>query len=549
MPAMEAPPGPVSEAEWAGLRAEALRTPAVSEGAAGAVLLPYQRRLLEAIDAHDVVVMEKSRRIGATWGVGAQGALLAGAARQAGGMDVLYIGYNLDMAREFIDVAAMWARSFALAAGEVGEFLLEDQDSDGHSRHIQAYRIRFASGFELVALASRPRSLRGRQGFVIIDEAAFHDDLEGVLKAAMAFLVWGGKVLVISTHDGDENPFAELVKDIRAGKRPYALLRTDFDEAIQDGLYQRVCLVRRREWTLEGEAAWRAQIRAFYGEGAAEELDVIPRAGGQRYLPLALIEARASRAVPVLRLALPDSFLAQPEHARDAGITAWCEAELGPRLRALNPLLRSAFGQDFARKGDLSVIWPVQVLPDLTRAAPFTVEMRNVPFDAQRQVLFYILDRLPRLSAGAMDATGNGSYLAEKALLRYGAHRIEGINLTEGWYRDHMPRLKAAFEDGTIVIPADAGTVEDFRQLTLVRGVARVPDRRTVEKGEDKDKSGAGAQRHGDAAIAAALAIYAASRDVADGTADALPQQSPVPPGLADFMGVGRLPAIGDFLG
>lgn len=536
---------PVSADEWAALRKDAIAAPPLAEGES--VLLPYQRRLLDALDRHEVVVMEKSRRIGATWGVGAHAALLAGAAKSARGMDVFYIGYNLDMAREFVDVCGMWARAFALAAGAVGEFLFEDQDDGGESRSIQAFRIRFASGFEVVALASRPRSLRGRQGFVIVDEGAFHDKLKEMLKAAMAFLVWGGKVLVISTHDGDENDFNELVKDIRAGKQPYHLLRTDFDEAVREGLYQRVCLVRGLTWSPEGEAQWRAKIRAFYGEGAGEELDVIPRAGGTRYLPLALIEARASRDVPVLRLALPNSFLAQPEHARDAAILAWCEAELGGRLRALDPLLRTAFGQDFARKGDLSVIWPLQIRPDLTRHTPFTVEMRNVPFDAQRQVLFYILDRLPRLSAGALDATGNGSYLAEKTVLRYGAHRIEGINLSEGWYRDHMPRLKAAFEDGTIVIPTDAGTVEDFRQLTLVRGVARVPDKRTVEKGEEKDK--AGGQRHGDAAIAAALAVYAAHRDVADTTADALPRTSAVPPGLLDFMGAGRPAAIGDFLG
>lgn len=292
---------PVSAEEWARLRAEAVAAPPPHLSGEG-VLLPYQRRLIEAVEQHEVVAFPKSRRIGATWGIGAKGVLLSGAARTAGGMDTLYIGYNLDMAREFIDVCAMWARSFSVGAGQVGEFLFADQDEHGHSRDIQAFRIQFASGFEIVALASRPRSLRGRQGFVIIDEAAFHDDLPGVLKAALAFLVWGGRVLVVSTHDGDENPFNELVNEIRAGKRAGHVLQTDFDEAVREGLYARVCLVKGWNWSPEAEAAWRAKIRAFYGEGAAEELDVIPRSGGARYLPLALIEARTSREVPVLRL-------------------------------------------------------------------------------------------------------------------------------------------------------------------------------------------------------------------------------------------------------
>lgn len=100
---------PVSEAEWARLRADAIAAPPPTALGAS-VLLPYQQALLEAIDRHEVVVMEKSRRIGATWGVAAQAVLMAGASRAARGMDVMYIGYNLDMAREFVDVCAMWMR-------------------------------------------------------------------------------------------------------------------------------------------------------------------------------------------------------------------------------------------------------------------------------------------------------------------------------------------------------------------------------------------------------------------------------------------------------
>lgn len=515
---------------------------------ADGVLLPYQRDLVATVSTHAVTVYEKSRRIGATWGVGAQAVLTAGAARAEGGMDTLYIGYNLDMAREFIDVCAMWARHFGMAAGQVGEFLFQDQDSKGAERHIAAFRISFASGFEIVALASRPRSLRGRQGFVIIDEAAFHDDLPELLKAALALLIWGGRILVVSTHDGAENPFAELVNDIRAGRRPYALLRTTFDEACEQGLYRRVCLKLGKPWTEDGEAEWRAGIRAFYGDGAGEELDVVPRAGSGRFLPLHLIEARASRDIPVLRWGCDDAFVHLPDHQRTRAAQAWCEDALLHHLQALDPLWRSAFGMDFARVGDLSVLWPVQVRPDLTRATPFTVELRNVPFDQQREIVFYVADRLPRLSAGALDRTGNGAYLAEKVVQRYGAHRIEGIHLSEGWYRDHMPKLKAAFEDAAFDIPADAAVVEDFRAIEMVRGVARVMDRRSTSRGEDKDKSGG--QRHGDAAIAAALAIYAAGRDPGDLRHRSVPRNDPFAlPDDGTVLGMQPFGAISTYLG
>ena len=70
---------------------------------------------------------------------------------------------------------------------------------------ILAYRIRFASGHKIVALSSRPSNLRGKDGCAVIDEAAFHEDLPGLLKAALAFTMWGGLVRIISTHNGAHN--------------------------------------------------------------------------------------------------------------------------------------------------------------------------------------------------------------------------------------------------------------------------------------------------------------------------------------------------------
>ena len=231
----------ITEQEWAELRrASLVAGPGLDARASlDKILLGYQQRLLATVAAFRVTVVEKSRRTGATWAIGAQAVLTSASARSEGGMDSLYIGYNLDMAREFIDCAAMWARAFhEVLVGELDEFMFDD----GPDKAISAFRVRFASGFEIVALASRPRSLRGRQGFVIIDEAAFHDDLKELMKAALALLIWGGRVMVISTHNGEDNYFNALVKEARSGSKGYGYERFDFDDALKDGLYQRVCL-------------------------------------------------------------------------------------------------------------------------------------------------------------------------------------------------------------------------------------------------------------------------------------------------------------------
>jgi len=151
-----------------------------------AAFLPYQQKW--SADESPVKWVEKSRRVGLSWGEAGEDALLAASEH---GMDVFYIGYNKDMALEYIEDAAGWARHYSLAATSIEEFVFED---GSEKKGILAFRLRFASGFKIVALSSRPANLRGKQGKIVIDEAAFHDDLPGLLKAAVAMLMWGGRV-------------------------------------------------------------------------------------------------------------------------------------------------------------------------------------------------------------------------------------------------------------------------------------------------------------------------------------------------------------------
>lgn len=508
----------ITEQEWAQLRRESLVSlPLGLDPSDPDIFMAYQRRVLETTAISRVTVCAKSRRIGLTWGVGADAVLTSAAARDAKGMDTLYIGYNLDMAREFIDVCAMWAAAFSEAAAEVGEFLFDDvnERDPSDTKQIQAYRIRFASGFEITALSSRPRSLRGRQGYVIIDEAAFHDDLEGLLKAAFALLIWGGKVLVISSHNGESNPFNRLVEDVRVGRKPYELIEIDFDQALHDGLYRRICLRSGDEWSPEAEAAWRAEIIAFYGDGADEELFVIPSEGSGFWLLPALIEGCMRRDIPVHRWEMPPAFAFQPAAERKALARSWCETVIGPSLARLDPRYPSFFGQDFGRVSDLTDIWPVQLRPGIARETPwmmretpFLVELRNIPFAQQFQILCWVVDRLPRFCGGAMDAGGNGAAQAEYAAQRYGPSRIAQIKFSIEWYRENMPKLKDALESRGMSLPGDPDVLGDFKLIKIIDGIARVPKTRTVEKGEGAAE-GKTKRRHGDAAIAAALAHFA----------------------------------------
>jgi len=54
--------------------------------------------------------------------------------------------------------------------------------------------------------------------------------------------------------------------------------------------------------------------------------------------------------------------------------------------------------------------------------------------------------------------------------LRYGS-RIEQVMLTNEWYRENMPKYKAAFEDSKIELPKDAEILADHRLMRMERGI------------------------------------------------------------------------------
>ncbi len=464
------------------------------------VLLPYQQAWI-AID-DQLKVAEKSRRIGLTWAEAADDVLIAA---EAGGQNVYYIGYNQDMAIEFVEACAMWARAYNQAASDIEEGIWEDDQDD---RNIKTYTIKFPdSGRRIVALSSRPANLRGKQGVVVIDEAAFHDQLGELIKAALALLIWGGKVRIISTHDGADNPFNELIQELRGKKRRGTVFKTTFREAVSQGLYRRVCLRLGKEWTAEDEVAWIQEVYDFYGEDAEEELDVVPSKSAGAYLPGVLVESRMV-PVPVIRLAKDDAFGKYPEHLRRAEIADWCRDNLLPLLEQLDPQREHVFGEDFARSGDLTVLCVGEIGQDLVRRTSFQVELRNMPFAQQKQIIFYLLDRLPRFRTAAFDARGNGQQIAEDTADKYGHGRIHQVMLSDRWYADNLPPFKTAFEDAMIEVPQDADVKDDLRAIRVIGGVPKIPK----STGQGKK----GERRHGDAAIALALMWFAAGQDVAE---------------------------------
>lgn len=510
------------------------------------ILISYQADAHGIVDDNKFSLWEKSRRIGLTYGLSPYAVLKASASK--GAQNVYYIGYNLDMAREFIGYCADFAIAFEQITvslppedgGESyvhrrfdgsylntnGDILVDATDNDYQDeqivreakggfliksdagKSIKTFRIDFPSGKSIVALPSSPRSVRGKQGIFIVDEAAFHDNLEELIKAILATLMWGGKVVVISTHDGVDNFFNTLIEDIRAKKRGGIVTRITIKDAIAAGLYKRICLVGGEEWTKEKEEAWEAELRSIYGDAADEELDVIPSRGTGTYLARATIKRAMRPDLPVVRMACPQDFEKLGDDERQDWIDEFLEKEVYPWIDSFDPTRRTYAGQDFARSGDVSPIMFGQHDELTNLVVRLTLEMRNVPFTDQEYVVETLFRRVPLFACAKLEGRGNGSALAEKMQQKFGFDRIEAVSATDKVYLKYMPLLKAGITDQTFLIPEDEAVLDDYRMIKEVRGIPKIPDRPKVSR-EDGKKM----KRHGDTAIAGMHLIAAAEED------------------------------------
>lgn len=510
--------------EWEELPDRVRAIPPEFDPSAQGVLMAHQSAWLKMQADLDIAVCEKGRRTGITFAQAMADTIIAATAKAAGGANIWYMADTREKGLEYIGYVGRFAQIMARGqATRIEQHLFEDQDPEGGSRQIQAYRVRFASGFRVTALSSRPQNIHGLQGFVNLDEAALHKDVGRVLESATALLIWGGRIRIWSTHRGKRNPFYQLLTDVRAGRygEKANAFRITFDDAVANGLYERVCAMQGRTPTIEGKRAWYIGIRAAYGPRVAamrEELDAIPRDGDGTAIPTVWIERAMPEVRPVLRLVFNDDFPRHSEAERERWCAAWIAEHLLPTLEQAQAgfQCRWAVGMDFARHRHFSVILPARLTAELRRDVPFVIELGKAPARQQEQILWALLDRLSRWTF-AGDATGPGQTLMEYTGDRYGRAElvketgnyrggpVHEITLSRAWYAEHMGRFLQLFEDGFITLPRDLSLEDDLRAVEYVDGIPMVPK---LERQDLKDPE---LVRHGDGAIAGALMAFAAS--------------------------------------
>ena len=375
------------------------------------ILLPYQRDWV--IDRSPVKMAEKSRRTGITWCTAAEAVIVATEKASRGGMDVYFMTYAEEDAKDFIRDCEDWAKAIGALHGEMW---VEEEEGYtwGDSKSlikVKVLSIEFPSGFRISALAGRPRKFRGKQGYAIIDEAAFVDDLAAIMQAATAFLMWGGRIALISTHYGETNHFNVLLNEAREGEKSgWTVHSIPLGDAIDQGLAQRIAVMRGEKYSAEWAEKWEADLRASYGEAAAEELDCVPSKQGAGYFDPDAVNLCRSDDCKVIRWEQPPEWFENSRKERARQCQEWIDAVLLPELKKLNPMRGCFCGIDYGRSSDMSS-WVIAQMHDAVRKASITLELRNIPQAQQEQILDAVVRNTPRLGKVAIDKTGNGHAL------------------------------------------------------------------------------------------------------------------------------------------
>lgn len=492
---------------------------------------PYQARWLRDVTA--VKVFAKSRQIGITWTTAFEAVMVASARayEQPGfGMDVFIMSISADEARLFVEECAKWIRRLRPmieALREASE--IEEGDwlrTDDNDEEIQAFRIRFPSGFAIYGLPSKPSRLRGRHGYLIVDEAA-QQDLREIRRAASAFRVHMGRFAYISTYLGAENDFYRLVEEARASDR-MALHEVSLTDALDEAYFTEIIARQHRiPPTPEAEAEWVEGLREIAGEFFDEEfLLIVDQAGGQE-IPRALVQRNATlgpdectvievvaRRGKPSRLVVNGAAVAvssQPWDDADldsmrAEVERWLDLYLSPTLARLSAEgLDLHAGLDYGKERDLSATSILQRTRTNQRRLRLHIELEHVPWPIQDLISDYIWPRIiGRLRSGCGDMGGPGAASVDRARILTGG-KIVGISINEQWHATAWTRLRKRFEEGSMQIMRHHTPLEDdLASIQRRQGKIRPPKSRPGARGQT---------RHADAAVALALAEQSIEHD------------------------------------
>lgn len=423
------------------------------------IFLPFQLRWLR--DPSKMRLGEKGRQLGWTWMNAAEDAL--NGVGTSNSPNTYFMAGDSEAAKAYIDDVANWLDDFKVTSNRFTDDWFDPKTELVHK--VQC--IEFPNGSRVEAMSSNPRRLRGRRGNVKLDEFAFHDDPQELLRAATPVTTWGYRIDIWSTHNGVGSVFNKLCDmarrraagNVRKGDMAWSLHRVTLLDAVADGLVERINAVTGQSLTTEAFIE-QCRARCLTEEDYQQEYLCNPSAESMAWLPYDMIDA-----------CMHDGIFDPREEAINwtvAGRTEHLEEFVNAVCVLSEGAAETVAGVDFGRKHDRFVVFVLAKFGEMWKTVGLLswrgkrwAEMRYAIarlMEARRDGGRHIVTRI------CLDATGMGSEPSEWAEETY-RHRAEGVTFTLDSKQNMAVLVRNAFEDRHILIPWDDVVRDDLHSV------------------------------------------------------------------------------------
>lgn len=429
------------------------------------LLLPYQRRWVDDETRWKIGLM--SRQVGKDFSSGAEGIRDCYSAELKKEKTTWLIGAPSErQALESFEKWKEWAEAFKVSIADYVE------DRETPEALLKSATMTFPHGTRVIAVPGRPDTVRGFSANLLLTEFAFFDDPDKTWRAVLPSItnpLRGGqkKVRLISTPNGQGNKFHDLwKKNFGIAGAKWSCHRVTIEDAIRDGLPVNMDELRD---ALDDPEGWQQEFLCEFMDTASVLLSYELLAAGEN--PLA-------------------SLNQPPEFWEVTGNNA-------------EPIF---LGIDFGRKKDLTVCWALTKVAGAYHLTREVFELSKTSTDRQLEML---RPRLRRCRRAAFDYTGPGTGLGDLLVKEFGEWdpkadkfgKVELCTFTAEFKQDIFPKLRIAFDQRTLGIPAAREIREDLHSV----------QRMITPSGNISYKAPHTPDGHADRCTALALALRAAS--------------------------------------
>lgn len=426
----------------------------IADKALANYFLPYQVDWI--LDPAKAMIWPKSRRIGATYCDSYKSVRERTITDQK--RDLWFSSADESAAYEYALYCKQWCEILDAAFKEDMQ-VLEDEKGFKYSNYI----IEFPWGSRINCMTSNPRRFRSKGGDIVLDEFAWHEEARAMRDAAQPCLVWGYNMRILSSHNGEDSEFNNIIRQVEKVLRgdatfkelhmlEWSMHKITIVDAIEQGLAEKVYKLKTVDPAAREKFLAECRALARNEDAWNQEFMCVPSVAASCLIPYDLYQS--------------------------------CEDSECLKTMGTGP---KYLGIDIGRINDPTVMWLDEHVADLSIARK-VLRLVGVPYSQQLQHARELLKDRSVVRA-CVDATGQGDMFAESLQEEFGAYRVEKVKFSQPVKEAMAARVLSRFVDRRTRVPADRQIRDSFhaiRKTTTAAGNVRYDAARTQEGHADE---------------------------------------------------------------